>query len=143
LQLFIFPISLFLTSEIKTTLNGDRISRNILRLMFLLILSTMLMNCLSISAFNLCIVAEMYVPIILYKFLNLAKMLSAQDMRHSRVKPAIILYASMMFNLRIGEVLLVGKGPIFTTRGHDIHNQNHHTAIVGITCKSDVSRMLL
>jgi hypothetical protein len=101
------------------------------------------MDCLRISAYNLCIVAEMCVPIVLCKFLNLTAMVNAPDVRHSRVKPAIILYASMMFNGWIGEVLLGLKGGIFSTRGHDIHNQKYHTAIMSITFTSDVIRMFL
>jgi hypothetical protein len=105
--------------------------------MLLLILATVLMDCLRISAYNFCNNAEMCVPIVLCKFLNLTAMVNVPDVRHSRVKPAIILYASMMFNREIGEVLLGLKGGIFSTRGHDIHNQKYHTAIMSITCKSD------
>jgi hypothetical protein len=75
------------------------------------------MDCLRISAYNLCIVAEMCVTIVLCKFLNLTAMVNAPDVRHNRVKPAIILYASMMFNGWIGEVLLGLKGGIFSTQG--------------------------
>jgi len=141
LQLFIFPISLFLMGEIKILLNRNRTTKNILKIMYILILKKISVLRLSISAFNLCIIAEVYVSIVLYEFLNLTAMINALDVRHNHVKPAIILYASMLFNLRIGEVLLELKGGIFSTRGHDIHNQNYHTAIMSITCKSDVVRV--
>jgi hypothetical protein len=63
---------------------------------------------LSKREFNLCIVAEMLVTIVLYKYLCVGATVRATDNRHSDVKPAIILYASMMFRRWIGEVLLGG-----------------------------------
>jgi hypothetical protein len=48
-------------------------------------------------AFNLCNNAEMFITIVLYKYLCAGATMRATDNRHRDVKPAIILYASMSF----------------------------------------------